>query len=107
MRRTFSASCSFGCEANSDVSAADEARADAREVCEAGRFLRLIEVVSEGTHSADLPLTMGEVNVWLVENLKPSGGPDGSVIAPGKKPLLLSIWTVNTIWDTITTHDQP
>jgi hypothetical protein len=61
------------------VSAADEARADAREVCEAGRFLRLIERAREGTHSADAPLTMGEVKVLLAENLKPSGGPDGGV----------------------------
>jgi hypothetical protein len=65
------------CEANSDDSAADEVRADAREVCEAGRFLRLIEVVSEGTHSANVPLTMGEMKVLLAENLKPSGRPDG------------------------------
>jgi hypothetical protein len=77
MPRTLSPNRSFGCETNSDVFAADEARADAREVCEAGRFLRLIEVVSEGTHSADVPLTMGEVKVLLAGNLKPSGGPDG------------------------------
>ena len=77
MPRTLSANRSFGCEANSDVSAADETRADARGFREAGRFLRLIEVVSEETHSADMPLTMGEVRVLLAENLNPSGMPDG------------------------------
>ena len=86
MPRTLTADRSFGCEANSDVSAADEARADAREVCEAGRFLRLIEVVSEGTHSADAPLTMGEVKVLLAENLKPSGPPDGGGVRGHQVP---------------------
>jgi transcriptional regulator with XRE-family HTH domain len=80
MPRTLSANRSFGCEANSDVSAADEARADARGFREAGRFLRLIEVVSEETHSADVPLTMGEVRVLPAENLNPSGMPDGGEV---------------------------
>jgi len=40
-------------------------------------LLRLIESSGEGTHSAGVPLTMGEVNVWLAENLKLSGRPDG------------------------------
>ena len=78
MPRTLSTSRSLRCEANLDVSAADKARADTREVCEAGRFVRLIEVQGGEHTPADVPLTMGEVRLLLARNLRPSGRPDGS-----------------------------
>jgi hypothetical protein len=70
-------------------------------------LLRLIEVVSEGTHSADVPLTMGEVKVLLAENLKPSGRPDGGgvrghLVAAAYIKLIISVWTVITVESIIT-----
>jgi hypothetical protein len=93
-RRRF-ANCLFRSEAGSsgDISTVDGASRDAREVREAGLFLRLIE----SAHPGDVLLTMREAKVLPVEYLKPSVPPDGMGC--------ISIWTVIMVAGTIAGYD--